>query len=289
MKAPYLPRFTPIPVVHLDNFDEPTEGQLKESIGVRLVTDDERDQHFYSSNAVVPIDTWHDLTAEIIAYERAQELDTLSAIGWFSLPPPLQETVHQIIDRHHRSRPHEVQFLLRNSNILGTIKQYMVERFSAMGPVKDFGDAGFNSPGIYTVTINRQLGQLAGLHLDSWNGPTLGDKKKLSHRIVLNLGPVPRWFLYAPISLPELVHMIHLVHPDVVLSDDSIIHNIGPTLLYSNPKIKALKLESGQGYIAATESVVHDATTYWADQRSYNFQLMGRFNWLCRNHNDIRK
>ena len=272
-----------IRTIALDDGCVATSKQLMESPGLRAPSSYEpAATTFYCPRACVPIDSWRDISSEIEYRPWCDDADPLAKVGWFSLAPGLQTSVAAVMARYgHRDRQWVVDSGVLDPTV-DAVRAYLRARFCAVGDVIAF-KTGFNSPGLFTVTVNRSDGQLTGLHYDSWFGNTLQDRSINRHRIALNLGPVARWFLYAPVALAEVAAALARMRGDDYLSDKVPIGDVGRLLLGMGAPIHCLRLDPGQGYIAATDAIAHDATTWWADKTSFNLQLLGEFGWLSNN------
>lgn len=267
--------------VLLDDETPIDSGQLQESPGIYPVSMEERKEHFYSSDAVIPVDQWRDISGEIIQ-ERTQmsQRDPVATVGLFNLSSGLKDQLAQFMHAWHRNHPDNV---MRHPELLAlkeTIEQYVLDRFQIKVTVPGFNNIAQSLPRLPTVTVDRSQGWLPGLHYDSWHSASLKDRQIDNPRIVVNLGPVPRWFLYIPVGLPQFLRALAATDSSQTWTEETPILGIREALLHLNPPVHCLKLNPGQGYIAPTESVIHDATTRWTELTSYNIQIMGKFQWL---------
>lgn len=102
-----------------------------------------------------------------------------------------------------------------------------------------------------TVTRNMRLAgrEKIGLHIDSWDGPSILDRDSRTQRICINIGKADRFFLF--------------VNRPITLFNDRTSDN--PTtaasgFLRAHPDypVIALRVRSGEAYLAPTELIVHD-------------------------------
>lgn len=276
-----------IDLIALDDFVEIDSEQLLESPGVRLVSVDEARENFYYPNACVPIDQWRNITSEILGVGTISSDESISKVGLFNLPTTLKEMLAYAMKKYDRFPPHQIQRSQLVESAADAVKTYVVDRFNSLSVLREFNGVGFNSPGLETVTINLKFGQHMGLHYDSWYGTTIKSRLCSRHRIAVNFGPVPRWLLYVPISLQSYVGALKTLHPERTFDEMDEIGSVGDCLVHVNPKVRCVKINPGQGYIAATEAIIHDATTRWATQTTFNYQLLGEFNWLSQNERAV--
>ena len=266
--------------VLLDNFCTLDDDQLRQSSGVRLVDKTEQKSAFYLENSCVPMDVWANITGQIRIWQPDLPLPpSKNIVGLFNLEPGLRQELLEFMMQYRNAPP---LALVSNQPIIpirNAIRRYLYQRFALNDLKPDLDSLGFNSPNLLTVTIDRKIGLKIGLHYDSWYGPTANDKAGDYFRVVVNLGSAPRWFLYAPIPF-ETFYPLWAEMRDEKREDGMIpITEPGVILQKLNPGIHCLKINPGQGYIADTESIIHDATTLWTDQPNVHYQLLGKFSW----------
>lgn len=264
--------------VLLDNFNPLDNDQLRQSSGVRLVSKTEQKSAFYLEKSCVPVGPWNEVTNRIFIWKPDLVLpNPRNVVGLFNLEPSLRQELGQFMARYRNAPP---LALVSNSPIAPIrkrVRDYLYQRFALNDMVPDFDSLGFNSPHLLTTTIDRKIGLKIGLHYDSWYGPTARDKRGDYFRLVVNLGSAPRWFLYAPIPFDDF-YALWADRRGVKREAETVaVEAISTVLLEMNPNIHCLKINPGQGYIAATESIIHDATTEWADQPNIHYQLLGKF------------
>jgi hypothetical protein len=283
MPAPFMSAQYEVKTVLLDRDTPLDPDQLQESPGVYQVSPEERKAHFYCPDACLPLDQWRTLTGEIIQDgARIEPCNPIATVGLFNLPASLKQSLRQFMHAYAHNRPNNVMANPALVALRAQAKQYLCERFPGPSPVRDMIGIAQSPPGLPTVTVDRKQGWLPGLHYDSWQSASLAERSIANARIAVNLGLVPRWFLYVPVGLPSLLQALAATDNGQNWTSETPILGIKDALLWLNPPVLCLKLNPGQGYIAPTESVIHDATTRWASQPSYNFQLMGNFQWLTQ-------
>lgn len=265
------------------------DDQLQESPGVYQVSAAEKKEHFYGSDACIPIDAWRSITAAILTDAACiAQCDPIATIGLFNLPSAMKESLFNFMRGYGHNTPNNVMVNPEFLAIRERVGQYVGERFPSVSAVRNIIKIAHNSPRLATVTIDRKQGCLPGLHYDSWYSTSMQDRTVDNPRIVINFGPVPRWFLYVPVGLQQFLSALAATDTEQVWNESTPITHIKDALLFLKPPVHCLKLNPGQGYIAPTESVMHDATTRWADRSSYNCQIMGDFQWLPRSARGVK-
>lgn len=268
-----------INTVLLDDFCPLDSDQLQVAPGIRLVTGEEQQQEFYYDQAQVPEGEWTTITGQIAHLAADQDFDPMSTVGLFNLPQEMRERVASFMYNYRKTPAHIMQKNQAIAPLRQEVRAYLLERFQGGSTELKIDLMGHNSPGLQTVTVDRKHGHKTGLHYDSWFGTSLRDRLTDRQRIVFNFGPVPRWFLYVPVTLQDFFSFMAARAPEREWNEHTPIRDINGALSALNPPVHCLKIKPGQGYMAPTESVIHDATTRWADTASVNFQLLGEFSW----------
>lgn len=124
---------------------------------------------------------------------------------------------------------------------------------------------GENAPRLPTVTVDQQSGKRIGLHIDTWEGLTEDERKSARARTCLNLGPGYRWFLFSDLAMSQM----RVGGSDDVICDAKHLYE---TFLLRRTYL--LRLAPGEGYIARTDTLVHDASTLWESKPSYFLHVL---------------
>ena len=131
--------------------------------------------------------------------------------------------------------------------------------------------------GLPTTTTN-DTGKYIGLHLDSWYRAKLHERANAPNRISINLGLNARFFLYINLPIASLAALAVEQYP----SDSRIrenhdgLHRIFMSHFGSYPVVR-MRVDPGEGYIAPTENLVHDATTPGKKAPDVQYRVRGRF------------
>jgi hypothetical protein len=111
-----------------------------------------------------------------------------------------------------------------------------------------------------STTADPLLGNGIGLHLDSGSRLPLNARHRAIPRCGLNLGTHPRYFVFVNLT----VEMILKLLPGVLSEDDlNSTPSPWPLLIaffsmFPNYPVLRLKLHPGEGYVAPTQSLIHD-------------------------------
>lgn len=132
----------------------------------------------------------------------------------------------------------------------------------------------FGKPNLKNNTFNTLENVYIGMHLDSWEGDPLDSRNNSRNRICINLGKQPRYLLFYNISIKTMAEQINF---DTTINNDV-------NLIYKNfaskfPEIPIyrLKIEPFEAYIASTEFIIHDGSSWCSEFPDINLTFRGRF------------
>ena len=113
------------------------------------------------------------------------------------------------------------------------------------------------------------------MHLDSWENATPDLRELSSNRISVNIGNVPRYFLFYSISLREMWCQIRF-QKGIMVED---LHEIPPVFMshFSSFPVTRIRLDPGEAYVAPTEMIVHDGSTLGNSSEGGSFVSTGKF------------
>jgi hypothetical protein len=115
-----------------------------------------------------------------------------------------------------------------------------------------------DAPGMLTVSINKDLNRIVGLHVDSWDRMPLEQRRFARNRISINLGPSARYILFVPATLDDMASL---------LSRERGMHVDWPKLPtvfmqeFEDFPVVRCRLPPGASYILPTENMLHDGST----------------------------
>jgi hypothetical protein len=115
-----------------------------------------------------------------------------------------------------------------------------------------------NDPDMLTVSINKAIGTLVGLHVDFWEGMPLAQRHTSGNRISINLGPSPRHIFFVPTTLEDMALLLQSERGMQV--DLPYLPDIFMRQFADFPVIRC-RLPPGTSYILPTENMLHDGST----------------------------
>ena len=133
-----------------------------------------------------------------------------------------------------------------------------------------------NRADLKTVTINRAINRLIGLHVDNWDNLELHSLHLSTNRICINVGNSDRYFLFVPISLMDMAGL---------LAEDIGPHwqaprrhtDLGRQFLARFPQVPTVRcrLAPGEAYIAPTENLMHDGSSLGQTETDKQYTIRG--------------
>jgi hypothetical protein len=133
-------------------------------------------------------------------------------------------------------------------------------------------------PGLATVTkIDRDRPGhevYLGLHVDSWEGVSLGGCEAVRNRISVNLSRHRREFLFVNQTLGAMMRALGPYDPD-----EPVTLFAGHSFLRRFPSypVVSLTLEHGEAYVAPTGNIVHDGASSPGTEPDVAMHLLGFF------------
>jgi hypothetical protein len=239
--------------------------------GVRPVTFEEVEQEFYHVNALLP-NFSTGKPATLIRTDANAPHRWHTGVGLFALPSALIAKVGQLITELNTYSKMKVIGHLEHKLVHEEILQFFMNTF--MLSTVNLEDIGFSSalPGLQTVTINTREGVKVGMHFDTKDLPGLGDRFNARIRFNVNLGPSDRWFCYCPVSIEQALERKGIIC-DASQDPQQLVWNV-----YSegNLPINCIRLEPGDGYFGPTDMLFHDASSAWAKDRHFLYQILAK-------------
>jgi hypothetical protein len=240
-------------------------NRIELSSGTRVADAREVSDHGYEEGARLPCEPWRVPTAE-----EAECLvsphpppDTARSVSIVKLPGDFSQERREAI-RSAEDEAIDVHLV----QPLHTICE-LGEPLSCNGP-------SANPPNLKTVTFNHDLGRLNGLHVDNWDGLDLENLHLSTNRICLNIGEGDRYFLFLPVSLLEMTHLM-----SEEMGDDwdppGRYTSIGRLFMERFPEVPVIRcrLAPGEAYIAPTENLVHDGSSEGQDKPDEQITIRG--------------
>jgi hypothetical protein len=192
----------------------------------------------WEPEALVPADDWHGIQGRGEPWLSDAEFRTSHDVALVKL----------LADE----APPQPDLLLAR---LGTVDR-------AIGVIQDV-------PGMATQTMRGPGGRRMGLHLDNWDRLPAGRRHTSRNRASLNLGPEPRWFLFADLDV------VAAHPPDEVPSTETARRLVRD--LPTPPTVVRLQVPPGWAYVAPTENLLHDVRSLGQHEGTSHVSALGRF------------
>lgn len=221
--------------------------------------------HPYEDGAIVPTRTWRQANAEDLIVEdlvdeavATQRFDPSRDVALVSLPAevwePLQST--ELTESTDLTHPALLQ------------AQERLEAWLAIPQARSLGLC-HRAPGLWGSTVNATNGQRTGLHVDSWEGVSGGPRTARRNRLCANLGADPRWLMLIDVPLDGMEQRLAGVSvPSECLGVEFMMR-------YPDYPVVRLRIAPGEAYIAPTENIIHDGSTYDQNCIDVTWTLLG--------------
>ena len=140
-----------------------------------------------------------------------------------------------------------------------------------------------NCPGLHTVTRVPVENTFIGMHVDNTYCYALKDRAESPNRLCLNIGMEARYLLFIALPLQIMESMLREVGKSEFNSDmwmeKHVVSPLGMEFMGAFPGYPVLRLrvEPGEGYIAPTENMLHDASTLGMTSWDILTSVFGRF------------
>jgi hypothetical protein len=135
----------------------------------------------------------------------------------------------------------------------------------------------FGQPNLGNNTFNTKENVYIGMHLDSWEGELFQNRKNARNRICINLGNDSRYLMFYNVSLFSMATMANFETKSVSYD----INMIYKKFAQSFPEIPIYRLEVKpyEAYIAPTEFIIHDGSSWNSTFPDINLVVRGRFHF----------
>lgn len=230
----------------------------------------------YCRDAIIPRLPWRKPTAVEQKILFSSQFDNPSNlyVSVFSIPQKILSHFNDLISVKD---PRELNYFFQKAQVKKGISliQEHIETFCLQNAdITKYG-IGWNAPKQMTVTVGADNCKV-GLHIDNQRGSSL-------HRILINFGSEPRYFLFINLSIQQLYSLVLEIHGNAVskTSGSSRICMAFMQLFPNYPVVK-LRVEPGEAYIAPTEHITHDGCTEGTNSLDVFFTLRAIFDYQGR-------
>lgn len=253
-------------------------GKIERSCGTRAVHMEEIDYDRYEKQARVPQKPWTPVTQ--IEREQlltdAQGIESSRTVCLMKAPGTLlrlAESVCRQRENNHRGVPSNLDTSQDHADCATELR-----KLCTVGGEPAFLGLQIDQPGLETVTLSDDTGRLPGLHVDSWDDADIQSRANARNRLSINVGSVPRYFLFIPLSLRDIASFVEIVtdQPIRTRGDQT---PLGREFMQLNPMIPVVRcrIDPGELYIAPTENIVHDGSSANTNALGRSFAVLGRF------------
>jgi hypothetical protein len=209
----------------------------------------------YCNNALVPRLPWRSLTSmeqQILFGTKLEKLESLY-VSILNIPQNILDDLKELNKLEERRFLKDILQTERVKKGVALIHEY-IETFRIQSAELSEYRIDWNEPKQMTVTVGRARCRV-GLHIDNQRGSSL-------HRISLNLGSEPRYFLFINLSIDQLYRLVAETDGNSVskTSGSSRICMAFMQIFPNYPVVK-LRVNPGEAYIAPTEHITHDGCT----------------------------
>lgn len=230
----------------------------------------------YCNNSLVPRLPWRTPTApeiQILFSSKVKKLSDLY-VSILSIPQNILFHLNELGNVEHHTALNYVLQKERVKKGISLIQEH-IETFRLQSAELSKYRIGWNEPNQMTVTVGTDRCRV-GLHIDNQRGSSL-------HRISINLGSEPRYFLFINLSIQQLYYLVSQTDGNVVSknSGSSRICRAFMQLFPNYPVVK-LRVDPGQAYIAPTEHITHDGCTEGTNSLDVFFTMRTIFDAPCR-------
>jgi hypothetical protein len=240
--------------------------ELSASSGVCPATEALPDVVF-SPGAYVPREPWHEVPLRDVSPVRDQPL-----CGVFKLPgydPALWQrlTASQAMDPAILGDKLAAALVADLQLLFGKTGKIIIHGFNS------------NRGNERTVTIDHRKLWKVGLHIDTWEGGSLDQRQASMVRLCVNLGPGDRYFLFAPMTLVEIIDCLPVQLRETCRHNSTSLCN---EFFARFPEVTIMRLliKPGYGYFADTDNMIHDGSTSEIASENTHFTVRGRFGLL---------
>ena len=272
-----MPAFASFPPTATVNLLDIPRNDVFFNNRVRRLQGDDALANYYIDGSWIPAGKWEPVPSPVYAaLTRSQAFSIPYTIAKCRISDADLSELQQKLQGRRYGRG----FLSPGDPLVESLRQ-AVESFatSSVPTVAHVPQAA--SPGSWTLTCdNEQPRFRIGLHIDSWEDNELDIRETAMNRVSVNLGPGERYFLFGPLTLRGM-HEFLLKQNSKILNVNSIrdqfyqLHTAWPTF--------AVRIRVGEAYLAPTENIVHDGSTFASTADATHIPIRGLWTPLAAN------
>lgn len=230
----------------------------------------------YESGAIVPLPPWRVPVPSEMSILRARTPLGSEAVRIVRCDV---KSVRQLADERRKAGgPVSSSAMVRQ--LLPEELRRLVDDLSAdaglsMADVSQLG-IFINPPGLRTATVDSDKQAKIGLHVDNFSGAPPYARNQVSSRLCINLGQEPRRFLFVNLTYSSIWGRFRetMNHDHVGVPTD-----LARMFLRRFPHypVISIRVDPLEGYVAATENLIHDGTTEHMESHDAILTLLGHF------------
>jgi hypothetical protein len=238
----------------------------------------------YFPDSFIPREPWREITAEekSLIFDQDAPFEPGSCIAVIRFPEEVVSPFKPLRETLSKNLPRKAIQTLLGTPEMDFATERVIEYARQYGEPNGHVSIGVNSPDLVTVTYNPKdaLRRHIGLHVDSWYREPLSRRHLSPNRMCLNLGIEDRYLLFINLPLQALFNML-----EVAGSNDprrfSASSDLGSAFMscYDAYPIIRLRLAPNEAYLAPTENIVHDGSTFRNRHCCINLHMHGYFSY----------
>jgi hypothetical protein len=126
-----------------------------------------------------------------------------------------------------------------------------------------------------TTTIDPEHKCRIGLHVDTWDGGDFRWRDLCRNRISINLGREDRFFVFCNVTVTTILAIITAFSGATHGSSNALINHFFE--LFPKYPVLRLRVAPGEFYVAPTENIIHDATSFGKLEADVSVAGLGYF------------
>jgi len=241
------------------------------SDGTTCLQQPEGDKAEYNQGAFLPRAPWRKPTEGESKHLWRKAAADVAFVGVARIPNELLAALRKVVSETDKDALRQLE-PRRIREFIGRFVDYLRDRFAYKSEPINHG-IHVHHPGLETVTVDSANRKFLGLHLDSWDRYPLDTRARSLNRICVNIGAEPRHFLFLNLPLMNIARVLEQQSPDRAFD------SVGPAFMSRFPgyPIVRVRIAPGEAYIAPTDNLIHDASTFDSREPSVSLTLRGWF------------
>lgn len=229
----------------------------------------------FEENSYIPNLPWQKINNETFNLLSSNKKN-YTDVSLISLPNEINKALKNF-NIHNCSNFNDVR-IIENTQSFKNLKIELISYFKSF--TKNNSDIiahniYYGKENLLNNTFNFATQKFIGFHLDSWEGQPLWEREFSNNRICINLGKESRFLMFYNISIIEMANALNISIYDADLDINSIYKKY--ITLYPDTPIYRLEILPLEAYIAPTEFIIHDGSSYGTKSPDINIVFRGSF------------